>query len=205
MGITPYYQDDYVTLYNGDCREIVPQLGKFDLALCDPPYGISKEEWDNVYPLWCESLCFSVADKICITPGLWGIGQCIAQMGDKYKWVIAGYKPDGLTNGKIGINKWQPAVVGGDIGRIGSDAFRFSQRDIGGGVCGHSCQKPLGFIKWLVEKLSDEGDSIIDIFAGSGTTGRAAKDLQRKCTMIELEERYCEIAANRCRQEVLPL
>lgn len=47
--------------------------------------------------------------------------------------------------------------------------------------------------------------SEIDPFAGSGTTGRAAKDLGRKCTMIEREERYCEIAARRMAQEVLPL
>jgi len=36
--MTPYYQDDYVTLYHGDCREIVPTLGTFDLLLTDPPY-----------------------------------------------------------------------------------------------------------------------------------------------------------------------
>lgn len=55
----------------------------------------------------------------------------------------------------------------------------------------------------LVNALKEEGH--IDPFAGSGTTGRAAKDLGRKCTMIEREEKYCEIAARRMQQEVLAL
>ena len=42
--IEPYYQDDSVTLYLGDCREILPQLGRFDLMLTDPPYGIGVDK-----------------------------------------------------------------------------------------------------------------------------------------------------------------
>jgi len=67
----------------------------------------------------------------------------------------------------------------------------------------HASQKPVELMCYILQSFTD--GTILDPFAGSGTTGRAAKDLQRKCTMIELEERYCEIAANRCRQEVLPL
>jgi site-specific DNA-methyltransferase (adenine-specific) len=55
---------------------------------------------------------------------------------------------------------------------------------------------------WLVGLCSEPGDLILDPFAGSGTTGRAAKDLGRKCTMIEREEKYCEIAAKRLSQQV---
>ena len=54
-------------------------------------------------------------------------------------------------------------------------------------------------------QTQSRGETILDPFAGSGTTGRAAKDLGRKCVLIEREERYCEIAANRMRQEVLAL
>ena len=68
----------------------------------------------------------------------------------------------------------------------------------------HSCQKPEKLLRRLMLYSGTEGE-VLDPFAGSGTTARAAKDLGRKCTMIEIEERYCEIAANRCRQEVLPL
>ncbi len=72
-------------------------------------------------------------------------------------------------------------------------------------IDGHSTPKPLQPWQWLVGEGVKVGGTILDPFAGSGTTGRAAKDLGRKCTLIEREERYCEIAASRMAQEVLPL
>ena len=68
---------------------------------------------------------------------------------------------------------------------------------------GHPSPKPECLMRWLVSELSDEGQAILDPFAGSGTTGRAAKDLGRKAVLIEREEKYCEIAARRMGQEVM--
>ncbi len=71
---------------------------------------------------------------------------------------------------------------------------------------GHPCPKP--FILWeklLLRGSPLKGQTIIDPFMGSGTTLRAAKDLGRKAIGIEIEEKYCEIAAKRMEQEVLPL
>jgi len=67
----------------------------------------------------------------------------------------------------------------------------------------HPTQKPLSIMKWCIEKSKSEG-IILDPFMGSGTTLRAAKDLGRKAIGIEIEEKYCEIAAKRLAQEVLP-
>ena len=69
----------------------------------------------------------------------------------------------------------------------------------------HPTQKPLALMSWCISLAGDKAQTIIYPFAGSGTTGRAAKDLSRKATLIEREERYCEIAAKRMAQEVLPL
>jgi site-specific DNA-methyltransferase (adenine-specific) len=65
--------------------------------------------------------------------------------------------------------------------------------------------KPLAVVSKMVRLGSQEGETILDPFMGSGTTLRAAKDLGRKAIGIEIEERYCEIAARRFAQEVLAL
>lgn len=67
----------------------------------------------------------------------------------------------------------------------------------------HPCAKPISWMKWLVSLASKTDDTIIDPFMGSGTTLRAAKDLGRKSIGIEIEEKYCEIAAKRLAQGVL--
>jgi site-specific DNA-methyltransferase (adenine-specific) len=69
----------------------------------------------------------------------------------------------------------------------------------------HPTQKPLPVMRWCVGLLPATAGTILDPYAGSGTTLRAAKDLGRKAIGIEIEERYCEIAAQRCAQDVLDL
>ncbi len=83
-----------------------------------------------------------------------------------------------------------------------TDVWRFAPS---GNKLGHPTEKPIGLMQFMVRISCRPGGVILDPFAGSGTTGRAAKDLGRKCVLIEREERYCEIAARRMRQEVLPL
>lgn len=67
----------------------------------------------------------------------------------------------------------------------------------------HPCPRKLDHVRWLVKWWTETDDVVLDPFAGSGTTGRACKDLGRKCIQVEIEEKYCEIAANRLAQEVL--
>lgn len=95
-----------------------------------------------------------------------------------------------------GASKWN----GG--GRHG--VFVFNKND-GAGSNPHPTTKPSLLMRELVRLFTDEGETILDPFMGSGTTLRAAKDLGRKAIGIEIEEKYCEIAAKRMAQEVLPL
>ena len=68
----------------------------------------------------------------------------------------------------------------------------------------HPTQKPERLMRWCIEQAGDV-ITILDPFAGSGTTGRAAKDMGKRAVLIEREERYCEIAAKRLAQQVLEL
>ena len=210
----PYYQDSAVTIYHGDCREIVPQLGKFDLLLTDPPYGIGADNrkrilsrgklanpkdygesnWDSETPdSETISLVMSAADKQII----WG-GNYF-QFPPSSCWLFWD-KLNGdndFADGELAWTNLDKAVRrkshlwNGMIRKGGEERF-------------HPTQKPLEVITWALS-LAGDVQTILDPFAGSGTTGRAAKDLGRKATLIEREERYCEIAAKRMGQEVLPL
>jgi len=214
----PYYQDDAVTIYHGDCREIVPMLGKFDLLLTDPPYGIFKNakhsgmmfgaktiycedktaiEWDQRPDADTLRLVLDACDKYIV----WG-GNYMADLLGACKGPLVWNKLTGNNTYADGEIAWSDVV--GTM-RIFTHqwcgAFKDSERNQ---RAQHPTQKPLALMCWCIG-LAGDLQTILDPFAGSGTTGRAAKDLGRKCVLIEREERYCEIAAKRMAQEVLPL
>lgn len=209
----PYYQDDAVTIYHGDCREIVPQLGRFDVLLTDPPYGMDyqsarRTDWqrkqkikgDKQLPIWAwewrgkvASFFFCRWDNLTEIPKpksfiVWD--KCRHSMGD--------------LEHEYG-RQWEA------IAFYAGENHSFIRRPVDIIRCPcvppidliHPNEKPNQLLALLIQ--SHPCQTILDPFAGSGTTGRAAKDLGRKATLIELEERYCEIAAKRMSQEVLPL
>lgn len=221
----PYYQDSAVTLYHGDCREIVPLLGRFDLLLTDPPYGIN----------------------YVVKAGLVGRGNRRVMMGGKpaifgddkpfdpapflncSEWAVmfgGNFYADKLpasggwlvwdkTGGGRGPdnNFADLEIAWSNLGKqpqIFHHLWKGLVRDSEAGqTVLHATQKPLELMRWcLMEADRANGEpvqTVLDPFAGSGTTGRACKDLCRRCVLIEREERHCEIAARRMGQEVLAL
>lgn len=207
----PYYQDSYVTIYHGDCREIVATLPEQELAITDPPYGMDyqsarRTEWqrkpkiagDTEFPLWVLTVECSVAmflfcrwDNLVVLPKprsfiVWD--KCRHSMGDlehEYgrQWEAIAFYPRK------------------------NHAFLFRPVDIIRVPCvpaaqlRHPNEKPVEAVTPLI---AAHAGNILDPFMGSGTTLRAAKDLGRKAIGIEIEEKYCEIAARRMEQEVLP-
>ncbi len=205
--MTPYYQDDYCTIYHGDCREILPTLPKVDLVLTDPPYGIgehggacrtrgrpgySKHEnlgWDNERPdVKTFDLVLSAGDVAII----WG-GNYFAD----------------LLPPTMGWFYWRK-LMGGDFsdGELAWTSRQAALREFTKCPKGinkqHPCEKPVELMTWCIGFISD-AKMICDPFMGVGTTLRAAKDLRRKAIGIEIEEKYCEIAVRRLRQEVLAI
>ncbi len=210
----PYYQDEWVTIYHGDCREILPQLPKVDLVLTDFPYGNNtdyesyKDTQYNLLVLISETmpLLLRSAELVATATGI----------GNMFKfpepsWVIAWYiGQNGQLSTPWGFNCWQPILVWGKdpylargLGRR-QDAIQHQFEPAS--TLAHPCPKPIKTWKKLMMRLSPAtGETILDPFLGSGTTAVAAKALNRKCIGIEIEEKYCKIAADRCSQDVMRL
>lgn len=210
----PYYEDDWVTIYNGDCREILPTLPKVDLVLTDPPYNVgvnygqhddkmSEEDWRR----WAEDWflwCLGNATTTLVT------GQArLPYYGqiEPWKWLLCWWKPAAMGRSPVGFCNWEPVAMWGKGSSGHSDVVR-APIVPDSTVDGHPCPKPLLWAKGLLALFPvDDGEifgerTVLDPFMGSGTTLRAAKDLNRNAIGIEIEEKYCEIAARRMEQEV---
>jgi DNA modification methylase len=217
----PYYQDSAVTIYHGDCREIVPTLGRFDLLLTDPPYGIGYVVKPSIVGKGNRRIMMGGK------PAIFGDDEPFdpSFMMDSAKKKItfgANYYSDKLpvsgawitwdkTGGGRGPdnNFADVELAWSNIGKqpvIFHHLWKGLVRDSEAGEKTlHATQKPIQLMQWCISLAGDDVVTILDPFAGSGTTGRAAKDLGRKATLIEREEKYCEIAAKRMAQEVLAL
>lgn len=218
---SPFYSDEFVTLYHGDARQILPQLGSgwADAVVSDPPYGIdlqpqrgktkaiandgrreAKALWWATVPLmaqavkddsaslmfggWSETWAadvlrewFTVKGCIVWKKNQWGMGYYL-----RPQWELAWY----LHKGKPPL----PEKAGSDVW----EAARESAPD-------HSCQKPLPLMKRAIQFVGS--GTILDPFAGSGSTLVAAKELATKAVGIEYEEEYCERIAERLAQGIL--
>ena len=208
----PYYSDDHVTLYHGDCLDILPGL-EFDVIVTDPPYGINLDT-DYSRPSKNSRTYRPIeGDEVPFDPSPWlllqlplvlfGANHFAQSLPVSRGWICWDkVTRNDITAGQIsdGELAWTNFLPRLRIYRhMWNGAFRDSER----GTHYHPTQKPVRLMAW-VTGLCPPG-VILDPYAGSGPTLRAAKDLGRKAIGIEIDERYCEIAARRMGQEVLAL
>lgn len=217
--MTPYYSHDLVTLYHGDCREI-PKWLEADVLVTDPPYGIA----------WCAGVLHSSSRSVRYSAeqsivgdesvavrndvlDAWGRRPAVvfgswrqprpAQTTHRLIWHKAGRKP-GVAAGPWFPNDEEIYLVGS--GWVGTpprgtvltttEARERAPKDIG-----HPTPKPLGLMEVLIERCP--AGVLADPFAGSGSTLLAARNLGRQAIGVELDERYCEVIANRLCQDTL--
>lgn len=204
----PYYEDDLVNLYHGDCREILPELhdGSIDFVLTDPPYPA---EYLHLYgDLGRESARL-------LRHGGHFVSLCgHYQLPDVFDlihphlrfWWICGmsHTTKQRLPGKWVAAAWKPAVWYVKDRRLAGDVecpvdLMPGSRDKGSHEWG---QGPEWFAHWI-DRLTKPGDVILDPFAGSGTTLWAAKYLGRTSVGVEIDERSCEVIANRLAQDTL--
>lgn len=210
----PYYQDDWVTIYHGDCRDILPKLDKVDLVLTDPPYGIGESSTKiasrNVYRKGLTNSQASQRDYGEFhwddKPVDWELLWSLLSLG-KYACCFGGnyypFPPSScwlVWDKQNGTNDFADCELAwtnyGSAVRIKQHLWNGMLRK--DNECRyHPTQKPLGVLIWALQLCPGEPQTILDPFLGSGTTLVAAKQLGRKAIGIEIEEKYCEIAAKR--------
>ena len=217
--MTPYYQDDAVTIYHGDCREWMPEA---DVIVTDPPYGIgwdvgSLTDWSRGNarrgalgrawaPVHGDDEPFDPRPIVAlgVPTVLFGGNHFASLLPDSPSWLIwdkrerNGFHTDQADCEMAWTNIGGPARV---FRLVASPSGRLEDRYGEGRP--HPMAKPIALMRWVVGRCPP--GTILDPYMGSGTTLVAAKSLGRPSIGIEIEERYCEIAANRCRQEVLGL
>jgi site-specific DNA-methyltransferase (adenine-specific) len=206
----PYFQDSAVTIYHGDCADILPYVLKADLLVTDPPYGINwKPRVNHRDSPWNDNVQFNpapflgIASKHCF----WGANYFARGLPESKDWLAWIKRP---INYDFSCDKRSYSTVElawTDYGcgtrfmvMVWDGGMRAGERE-NRTFC-HPSQKPVELFRWCIS-LSAKIGMVLDPFMGSGTTLRAAKDLGRKAIGIEIEERYCEIAAKRMAQEVL--
>jgi len=207
----PYYEDKWVTIYHGDCREILPKLNvKVDAIVVDPPY---KTEFIPLYSEWWEScdivlknggVCFAMV-------GQYKLPDVIKSFPEAWEYLWMGcfeQRQMAATIWTRGIGSaWKPFIIyGKDFSKF--KPWKYDVISASGGYLNgkdsHKWGQPINQFITLIERFEIKG-LILDPLMGSGTTCVAAKFLNRKSIGIEIEEKYCEIAANRCRQTVMEL
>lgn len=206
----PYYEHGGITIYHGDCREVLPLIDSVALVT-DPVWpnasvplaGHGRAE-ALFAEMWEAGDFTRAAVQIgCDTPPFFC--SCITLPFFRHCWLeIArvGYKGRLLMTGDVAMLFGEPPAS-----RLGARVIpgKCMDSDSKGKQADHPCPRKLKHVAWLVGWWTEPTDIVCDPFMGSGTTLRAAKDAGRKAIGIEIEERYCEIAANRLSQEVLAL
>ncbi len=230
----PYYSEAGIEIYHGNSWKLLPTLHEEKrncdiwVLVTDPPYGVNlgkhlgandgrrdhvlvKGGYDSyedtpanfkytiapiielcIGDMCCRGLVFCAGHMACELPSPDAIGGV--------------FLPAACGRTRWGYNSFAHCLLYGRAPNLnlGAKAIGISSTETAPD-CGHPCPKPIGWMTWAVSLASQDSDTILDPFMGSGTTLRAAKDLGRKAIGIEIEERYCEIAAKRLAQEVLAL
>lgn len=213
----PYYSDKYCTIYYARWEEVLPELvpGKVDLLLTDPPYGIkaAREARQKTRGKLAKPKNYGDADWDDVRESRLPTDHAVHHIifgGNYYAdmlppsscWLVW----DKLNTGDFADCELAYTNLPGAVRRY---TYRWN------GMLKqlpedrwHPTQKPIAIMHWCIgmadHKTKSHISTIIDPYMGSGTTLRAAKDLQRQAVGIEINERYCEIAAKRLSQEVLP-
>lgn len=192
-----------VTLYLGDCREILPTLGKVDAVVTDPPYGINwKPRVNHQDQTWVDEINFDIRDFLVGQKNLvWG-GQYFAdKLPVSEGWLTWCKRPVSSDFSNDNRSYATAEMAWRDWGKAKFMALVWDggkrEGDPENRTFCHPSQKPVEVMEWCVRQLPEECRLVFDPFMGSGTTGVAAVKLGKQFVGIEIDPNYFETACRR--------
>lgn len=231
--MTPYYSQGGITLYHGDCLDILAAIDSecCDLLLTDPPYGVG---WKSNARKFAFDPIAGDDGTLDVVAALGDAIRCLRGRRHVYafgRWDLSRLPLGGLSEliwDKVGMSAGDVDAVwgvsheyitfgvkanaaqrrngkGNGPARMRRGSVLRYQRPSGVSVASHPTEKPVALLRELIESSSRIGELVLDPFAGSGSTLVAARNESRKAIGIELEEKYCEVAAKRLQQGALPM
>jgi len=197
-----------IDLRLGDCLEVmhdIPDKG-VDAVITDPPYNLGIDYGnghnDNKldYLEWCSKWLLEL-ERVCKGAIAISCGVANLAMWLKMKepvWILCWHKSFSVGHGAFGFSNWEPVIVYGKTGKHEKQTDYFEATFVKDkSANGHPCPKPMMWAKNLVLIVSDNGNTILDPFMGSGTTGVACAKLGRGFIGIESNPDYYTIAKKR--------
>jgi site-specific DNA-methyltransferase (adenine-specific) len=221
--VKPYYEHAGITIYHGDCVDWLASFPEicFHAMVTDPPYGVELSARVTKHTVRTSSITYEdgreyVREEIVprIKLFLERVSCAVITPGNRNMWaypepeeVGCVFFPNGAGMSRWGFGTFNPVLFYGKdpylAAGLGSRPNGVSATHWNSDNVDHPCPKPLAWMKWMVARATLPEGTLIDPFVGSGTTLQAAKDLGRRAIGVEIEEKYCEIAAKRISQEVL--
>ena len=205
----PYFQDDDVAIYNSDCRLVLPLIPdkSIDLVLTDPPYP-REFMWVWEYLSEHSSRIIKELGWVASYSGSMYLPEVITSLTKHlhYRSTIAIlHAQRNFSWANRMIDGWKPVFVLSTHNHFRDELRQNVMWPSSADKRFHEWGQAEKESMFLIVDYSKIGSLVLDPFLGSGTTAFCAKKLGRKCIGIEIEEKYCEIAAKRCSQSVLRL
>ena len=196
------------TLYLGDCREVLPTLGKVDAVVTDPPYGISYKSPSGCGRTARGDYPIIHGDTAPFDPQPWlafpqvvmfGANHFASRLPDSAKWLVwdkrDGMKPNNNSDCELAwVKSGGSARLIRHLWNGMLKATERNERRV------HPTQKPVAVMEWVLNQTTKPNDLVLDPYLGSGTTGVACANLGRKFVGIEIDETYFNIACDRIRK-----
>jgi len=182
-------------LYCGDSTDqaFIDDAKGATFAFADPPYNAGKAEWDQGFT-WQHDYLTEVAEIVAVTPGISAVQDFFTATAMPYRWSMAAWITNGMTRGALGFGNWIYLALfsyGESLHRNAQDVLRITIDAASTSETNHASRKPVRLLVDLLDLFTEEGDTVVDPFLGSGTTLFAADQTGRTCVGAELDLLHC--------------